>query len=90
MTTRGENYRPKWSPNGSRLSYIHEAAAGKDLWVMSANGSGKRQVTTLGNVTTAGSWSPDGATLAFAAGDNVEWAPCTRSRRRRHSAAPRR
>ena len=33
---------------------------------MNANGTGKQQVTTLGTVTTAGSWSPDGENLAFA------------------------
>lgn len=68
LTSTGKNYRPKWSPNGNRLAYVHETAAGrKDLWVMQANGSGKRQVTTLGTVSTPGSWSPDGANIAFGA-----------------------
>jgi dipeptidyl aminopeptidase/acylaminoacyl peptidase len=68
LTSSGKNYRPHWSPDGKRLSYINETAAGgKDVWVMSATGGHKQQVTRLGNVSSAGaSWSPDGRRLAFA------------------------
>jgi Tol biopolymer transport system component len=69
LTTSGKNYRPKWSPNGARIAYIHETAAGlHDVWVMRANGTGKTRVTTVGDVTAAAVWSPDGQTLAFGAG----------------------
>jgi hypothetical protein len=69
LTTAGKNYRPEWSPNGQRISYIHEVAGARDVWVMAADGSSKQQVTRLGNVTSAGAtWSPTGAKLAFASG----------------------
>ena len=68
-TSAGKNYRPEWSPDGRRIAYIHEAGGRHDVWVMSATGTGKRAVTTTGDVTSAGaSWSPDGRTLAYAAG----------------------
>lgn len=67
LTSSGKNYRPKWSPNGRRMSYIHEVNGRKDVWVMSANGGRKRAVTRSGDVTSAGaSWSPNGRTLVFA------------------------
>ncbi|MGZ6754953.1 MAG: TolB family protein, partial [Nocardioides sp.] len=67
LTTSGKNYRPKWSPDGSRLSFIHEVSGRRDVWVMAANGTGKAAVTTTGDVTSAGaSWSPKGNRLAFA------------------------
>ena len=69
LTYAGRNVRPKWSPNGKRIAYVHETATGaKDVWVMAANGSNKQQVTRVGNVTAAPSWSPDGRWLAFASG----------------------
>lgn len=67
ITTVGKNYRPKWSPDGRRIAYIHEAsAASKDIWFMNADGSGKVQVTHVGAVTGA-SWSPAGDKIVFGA-----------------------
>ena len=67
LTSSGKNYRPKWSPDGRRISYIHEADGHTDVWVMGPYGRGKRAVTRTGNVTSAGAtWSPDGQTLALA------------------------
>jgi len=65
LTTVDKNYRPRWSPDGKRIAYVHETATGaKDIWVMHADGAGKTQVTHLGNVTGP-SWSPDGQWIAF-------------------------
>jgi Tol biopolymer transport system component len=71
LTYSGKNFRPKWSPDGKRIAYVHGTPAGaRDVWVMSADGTNKTQVTHLGNVTAAATWSPDGKTLAFGVGDN--------------------
>jgi hypothetical protein len=71
LTTTGKNYRPHWSPNGTRISYINETSSGaKDVWVMTATGASKQRVTTTGDVTSVGAvWSPNGARLAFAKPD---------------------
>jgi len=64
----GSSFRPHWSPGGERIAYVHETPAGsRDVWVMRADGSHKRQVTHLGD-TTEPSWSPDGRRLAFGGG----------------------
>ena len=66
LTSAGKNYRPQWSPDGRRISYIHEAGGAKDVWVMNAGGGGKRAVTKTGDITSAGApWSPNGLLLAF-------------------------
>jgi Tol biopolymer transport system component len=66
LTTSGKNYRPHFSPDGKRIAYINETAAGvKNLWVMTATGASKQAVTTEGGVTTPPAWSPNGAQLAF-------------------------
>lgn len=67
LTTSGRNYRPRWSPDGKRIAFIHEAGGRRDVWVMSSGGARKRAVTTTGDVTSAGAtWSPDGRQLAYA------------------------
>ena len=72
LTSAGKNYRPHWSPDGTRIAYIHEAPPGsRDIWVMRADGTHKQQVTHIGQVTGA-TWSPDGATLAFGGFDATE------------------
>jgi Tol biopolymer transport system component len=65
LTSVGKNYRPRWSPTGTRIAYIHETAAGaKDIWVMSSAGANKQRVTHVGTVT-APTWSPNGTFIAF-------------------------
>jgi Tol biopolymer transport system component len=76
LTRSGHNIRPKWSPDGKRIAYIHRKPSGaRDVWVMSANGKNKTRVTRLGNVTAAATWSPDGKTLAFGAAEDPGYAP---------------
>lgn len=61
---------PVWSPTGSSLVYA-AALEGPERWelfVVDADGSGQRQVTSGGQGivrNTQPSWSPDGASIAF-------------------------
>jgi hypothetical protein len=75
--TRTMYYAPAWSPDGARLSVnrcldgylICDVGA---LAVMNADGTGERVLArTRGSAGSA--WSPDGRTIAFANGGNVEW-----------------
>lgn len=65
-----------WSPDGSRIAFdstraldgTNAAAAGVNIWVMNADGSSAKPLTTL-TASMASSvspvWSPDGTKLAF-------------------------
>jgi TolB protein len=57
-------YDPDWSPDGKRIVYAARSGARHDVWVMRADGSNARQVTTAGTCR-APCWSPDGAWLAY-------------------------
>jgi TolB protein len=61
LTEDEVNSRPRFSPDGQRIAYLHN----NTVWVMNADGSAKRQVSDR----TAGgpSWSPDGTRIAFSA-----------------------
>jgi Tol biopolymer transport system component len=85
LTTGLKNYSPRWSPDGKRIAYVHELANGqRDIWVMSAAGANKKQVTKEGG-TTAAAWSPDGKWLAYGGNGGATW---TTALKRIKSTAP--
>lgn len=56
--------QPRFSPDGSRISFTSDAGGGDNIWVMNADGSDARQVTDedfrlLNNAV----WTPDGEYL---------------------------
>jgi Tol biopolymer transport system component len=69
LTTSGKNYNPVWNPTGTEIAYEHEYPAGvRNIWVMNANGSGKRQWTNTGTTWGSPAWSPSGTELLFTNG----------------------
>ena len=55
---------PAWSPDGSRIAWTASRGGRLAIWVMSSDGSHKRQLTH-GSTAEDPSWSPDGRTIAF-------------------------
>jgi Tol biopolymer transport system component len=49
-----------WSPDGSRILYSSEARGDRELFVMNADGSGKRRVTHWRGGDSPNAWLPDG------------------------------
>ena len=61
---------PVWSPDGTRIAYCHSGLRSPDganytVWVMNADGSGQRKLTTGAVRGYDPAWSPDGARIAF-------------------------
>ena len=57
---RGRGYRPRWSPDGSRIAY--EEVQGPDeshIVVMDADGSSKHDLTYVGGYAVNPEWGPD-------------------------------
>ncbi len=75
LTNHGTDGTAAWSPDSKRIVYDsyqggnHEAGLpGKHfLWVMAADGSGKRKLLQDLNISGC-TWSPDGKQIAYAAG----------------------
>lgn len=67
---------PAWSPDGEEIAFarIDDAANTDNLFVMSADGTGIRQLTTFppGVLVGGPAWSPDGQFLSFYANGGGE------------------
>lgn len=56
---------PVWSPDGSKIAYTADPKGNYDIFIMEADGSGIRAVTTSPKDETEPSWYPDGEKLNF-------------------------
>jgi Tol biopolymer transport system component len=71
-STATQNMFPAWSPDGRRIAFSRGVPAAlpnnlgsRQLWVMNADGSEARQLTSAGD-NYRPRWSPDGKDLVFA------------------------
>jgi TolB protein len=63
----GAAANPAYSPDGTLIAYDYRSPGSgvREVYVMNADGTGVRRVTTLGSVSSFPAWSPDGRSLAF-------------------------
>ena len=54
-----------WSPNGRKLLYAAPQSAGSDIFVVSADGTGLRNLTHSQTDQYDATWSPDSRKIAF-------------------------
>ncbi|MFN2526103.1 MAG: TolB family protein [Actinomycetota bacterium] len=59
------NTQPAWSPDGTKIAYVHSTHGSSDIYVMNADGTNKRRLTKSETFETWPAWSPDGREIAF-------------------------
>ena len=67
---QGDN-APAWSPGGTMIAFTRDTTASTsdaaaDLYIIQANGSGLRRLTSNATDDDSPNWSPDGSRLTFA------------------------
>jgi Tol biopolymer transport system component len=63
--TRPDDYTPRWSPDGRRLTFLRLVGGIVSLFVVNVDGSDLRRVTDSETSPGPADWSPDGRLLAF-------------------------
>ena len=61
----GVHYGHRWSPDSSRLAYVHKSAEGISLHFNNVEGTQPMPLSSM-NGSDVGGWSPDGSTVSFA------------------------
>ena len=62
ITTSNGSSNPAYSPDGSKIAFV---STNNQVFVMNADGSGRRQVTTSNTAKTEPTWSADGSRIAY-------------------------
>jgi Tol biopolymer transport system component len=67
LTSGGNHHdqHPKWSPDGTRISFISSRGGSFDLWMMNADGSNVQRLTDHPAADYDPIWAPDGQSLIF-------------------------
>ncbi len=75
LTFNGASVAPEWSPGGNQILF-YSAPAG--IYVMNSDGSSRREVAAIANITGDAAWSPDGSKVLFArSGQSCGTQTCT-------------
>ena len=64
LSTRQPMY-PQWSPDGRAIAFVQDSGDGTGLYIMSADGTGIRELLTTPYELGSPAWSPDGQRMAF-------------------------
>jgi Tol biopolymer transport system component len=59
---------PIWSPDGGRIAYFSRGEGSKEVYVVNADGGGRRLLTRDARYPATPAWSPDGRQIAFEGG----------------------
>lgn len=60
-----EDRQPAWSPNGLEIVYSSSESGRMNIWLMSPDGSNKRQLRFTEMYDTEAAWAPDGKKIIY-------------------------
>ena len=76
---RGHLWSPRYSPNGTRIVFVHDAGGRGQIFVMNEDGADARDLSHNQFCDRSPRWSPDGSTIAFVSDRTGDWDVCAMS-----------
>jgi len=70
---RGHLWSPRYSPDGKRIAFVHDAAGRGQIFVMNEEGSDAVNLSNNDFCDRSPAWSPDGKTIAFMSDRTGDW-----------------
>jgi Tol biopolymer transport system component/DNA-binding winged helix-turn-helix (wHTH) protein len=65
ITSRGQNWRANFSPDGKKVVFESDRLGYSDIWYCDSDGSNCAQLTSLHGTAGTARWSPDGNHVVF-------------------------
>jgi dipeptidyl aminopeptidase/acylaminoacyl peptidase len=65
LTSGGGNFKPRYSPDGSKIVLQSSRDGQIEIYVMNSDGTAQTRLTNNGFTNTAPAWSPDGTKILF-------------------------
>jgi hypothetical protein len=76
----GGDHGPVWAPNGDQVAFTRTTAADSDIWVMDANGTNVRRLTSAAGTDVDPSWQPGQESSVDKVGGHTNPGPVTRGK----------
>jgi Tol biopolymer transport system component len=79
LTGNTNDHYPVWSPDGSKIAFMHWQHDHWEIYIMNADGSGRHPLTSSSSYVkprpnnVAPEWSPDGEQIVFLSDRGAEW-----------------
>lgn len=70
---RGHLWSPRYSPDGTRLAFVHDAGGRGQVFVMNEDGSGAVNLSNNPFCDRSPVWSPDGSRIALVSDRDGDW-----------------